>query len=118
MAHWATSLFRWLGRRPRSAFRGLQTRLGGPGWSGPGAAAEELQTEDAVYPGASSKGIVAGKTQDQDFRHPDVAAYLLGLTDKEAAKQLPLIRVVHCAFMEYRREGRVEKPPGSRPLRP
>lgn len=41
------SLSCWLGCRPGLAFRGLQTRLQSSGWSGSGAAVEDLLTAGA-----------------------------------------------------------------------
>ena len=48
---------------------------------------------------------MAGRTQDQEFRHPDTAAYLQGLTDEAAAKHPPVVREDGGVFTEYWREG-------------
>ena len=48
--------------------------------------------------------IMAGKTKDREFRHPDVAAYLRGLTG-EAAKRSLVIREPDGVCTEYWREG-------------
>ena len=47
---------------------------------------------------------MAGKTKDREFRHPDVAAYLRGLTG-EAAKRSLVIREPDGVCTEYWREG-------------
>ena len=48
---------------------------------------------------------MAIEAQDTEFRHPDTAAYLRGLTDEEAAKQPPLVREQDGVAWHYWREG-------------
>ena len=48
---------------------------------------------------------MAGKIQDREFRYPDTAAYLQGLTGDEATKQPPMIRKADGVFTEYWCEG-------------
>ena len=48
---------------------------------------------------------MAGKTKDREFRQPKVAAYLQGLTDKEAAKRSLVVREADGGFAGYWREG-------------
>ncbi len=99
------SLFRCpgVGRDRRAG--GVQTRLRGPGWIGPGAAAEDPRTAGAAHPGASSGGIMAGKTKDPEFRHPNTVAHMRSLTDEEAAEHPPVIRKAGGVCTEYWREG-------------
>ncbi len=53
----------------------------------------------------AAEGIMAIEAQDTEFRHPDTAAYLRGLTDEEAAKQPPLVREQDSVAWHYWREG-------------
>ena len=48
---------------------------------------------------------MAIEAQDTEFRHPDTAACLRGLTDEEAAKQPPLVREQDGVAWHYWREG-------------
>ena len=48
---------------------------------------------------------MAGKMQDREFRYPDTAAYLQGLTGEEATKQPPVIRKADGVFTEHWCEG-------------
>ena len=48
---------------------------------------------------------MAIEAQDAEFRHPDTAACLRGLTDEEAAKQPPLVREQDGVAWHYWREG-------------
>ena len=48
---------------------------------------------------------MAGKTKDSEFRHPNTAAHMQGLTDEEAAKHPPVVREAGGVFTEHWREG-------------
>ncbi len=48
---------------------------------------------------------MAGKTKDPEFRHPNTAAHMQGLTDEEAAEHPPVIREPGGVCTEHWREG-------------
>ena len=48
---------------------------------------------------------MAIEAQDTEFRHPDTAACLRGLTDEEAAKHSPIVREQDGVAWQYWREG-------------
>ena len=48
---------------------------------------------------------MAGKNQEQEFRHPEAVAYLHSLTAEEAAKHPPLVRMHRGVVTHYWRDG-------------
>ena len=87
--------------RPDGSEARIAGMLGGPKAT---EAAQTRKTRERQTPRIGSRaagGIMAGKIQDREFRYPDTAAYLQGLTGEEATKQPPMIRKADGVFMEY-----------------
>ena len=53
----------------------------------------------------AAEGIMSGKAQDTEFRHPEAVAFLESLTDEQAAKQPPLSLEQDGVVTRQRREG-------------
>ena len=55
--------------------------------------------------GRAEGGIMAGKNQDPEFRHPETVAHLQRLTDREAETHPPIVRENGNVVTRYWREG-------------
>lgn len=92
-----------VGRARRS--QGRKRAFKAPDGAVPARLLKTCERRAARIRARAAEDITAGKTQDQEFRHPGTAAYLQGLTDAEAAKRSLLIRERGGICTRYWRDG-------------
>ena len=102
---WAAGLFRCLGRRPHSAFLGCKRASEGRDGSVPARPPKTRERRAPHIRARAAENIMAGRTQDPEFRHPDTVAHMQSLTDEEAAEHPPATRRTGGVCTEYWREG-------------
>ena len=63
-----------------------------PACNEPDVVSNDPRTAGIAHPGKARAAEVGMTVKDQEFRHPDTAAYLQSLVDEEVAKHSPIVR--------------------------